>query len=661
MSNHTRSIDISAKIAAKAKILRQGGNIPLAIEILSQGIKLAPQKKMLYYALTEALLDGEHYQAALDIIEKFDSHEMGVRQAELKGICLEKLQRYQEAEQVVDHILGQSHSSASALNLKGLLLFHKKELQRAETYFERAIKSDSKYGEACMNLGLLKLEIGDSRNALCDLHQGFILSPHVSEVASTFHEVTSALGAFAEAEPIFRDAYRRYPANKKLAYFLVDVLIQQEKYRESMSVIETCMATFGVEDGILTPALKVRAKLGSRAIKPVKSTTSSISLCMIIKNEERHLAKCLESVKKAVDDIIIVDTGSTDRSADIARAFGAEVYTCMWQNDFSYARNISLSKANGQWILILDADEIIAQRDHEQLLKVVRKAHTSPVAFKFITRNYTKDVGAEGWQANNDEYPGEAAGNGWYPSEKIRLFPRDSRIRFENAIHELVETSVRRVGIPIVKCVIPIHHYGTLDRKKDAEKKADYFTLGKEKIADSSEDPVAIIENAIQAQEVGEYKRALILWEAVLSQCPLLPLAHFNLSFVYIQLEQYNQAHDAACKAMELDPNLKEAVLNYALCLIRIGNIKRAAERLEEFLVGSPNHPMGKGLLAVAWCILGKRRDGLKLLHELREMGFDCSNYILDHARKMAAAGRKLEAGKLLQAIADSPYAGDKE
>jgi glycosyltransferase involved in cell wall biosynthesis len=78
---------------------------------------------------------------------------------------------------------------------------------------------------------------------------------------------------------------------------------------------------------------------------------------LIAKNEERFLPQCLRSVRALASQIVVVDTGSTDRTVDIAREFGAEVHSFSWCDDFSAARNAALEHATGDWILILDADE----------------------------------------------------------------------------------------------------------------------------------------------------------------------------------------------------------------------------------------------------------------------------------------------------------------
>jgi tetratricopeptide (TPR) repeat protein len=97
---------------------------------------------------------------------------------------------------------------------------------------------------------------------------------------------------------------------------------------------------------------------------------ATISACMMVKNEEKNLSRALQSIKEWVDEIIVVDTGSTDRTVEIAESFGAKVYHHPWENDFSKHRNQSISYAKGDWILILDADEELVQESAPQLSKL---------------------------------------------------------------------------------------------------------------------------------------------------------------------------------------------------------------------------------------------------------------------------------------------------
>src|SRR5665213_294513 len=83
----------------------------------------------------------------------------------------------------------------------------------------------------------------------------------------------------------------------------------------------------------------------------------TLALSMIVKNAERHLAGCLQSVQGIVDEIVVADTGSTDSSIEIARQAGARILGIPWENDFAKARNLSLAEVKADWILVLDADE----------------------------------------------------------------------------------------------------------------------------------------------------------------------------------------------------------------------------------------------------------------------------------------------------------------
>lgn len=87
---------------------------------------------------------------------------------------------------------------------------------------------------------------------------------------------------------------------------------------------------------------------------------TKLSAIIITKNEERNIGRCIESIKDLVDEIIIVDSGSTDRTIEIARKYTDKIYFRQWTDDFAAQRNYALSKATGDWILSLDADEVVS-------------------------------------------------------------------------------------------------------------------------------------------------------------------------------------------------------------------------------------------------------------------------------------------------------------
>jgi glycosyltransferase involved in cell wall biosynthesis len=155
----------------------------------------------------------------------------------------------------------------------------------------------------------------------------------------------------------------------------------------------------------------------------------TISLCMIAKNEENTLARCLTSVQDIADEIIIVDTGSTDKTKDIAHEYTSKVYDFKWIDDFSAARNYSFSKATMEYILWLDADDVILPNDRKKLIKL--KATLDPsVAVVMMKYNYAFD-----------EY-----GNVSLCFYRERLVKRSHNPVWHDPIHEFIEIEGKTIN-----------------------------------------------------------------------------------------------------------------------------------------------------------------------------------------------------------------------
>ena len=111
--------------------------------------------------------------------------------------------------------------------------------------------------------------------------------------------------------------------------------------------------------------LQPRVDRIAAAARPAEGLT--LSLCMIVKDEEAMIGRCLEAARGAVDEIVVVDTGSTDRTVEIAESHGARVLHHVWDGDFSAARNASFEAATGDWVMYLDADEVLVIEDVQRL------------------------------------------------------------------------------------------------------------------------------------------------------------------------------------------------------------------------------------------------------------------------------------------------------
>ncbi|GAB4480064.1 MAG: hypothetical protein Kow0088_21400 [Anaerolineales bacterium] len=170
-----------------------------------------------------------------------------------------------------------------------------------------------------------------------------------------------------------------------------------------------------------------------------------ISLCMIVKNEQEYLPRCLESVQNVVDEIIIVDTGSTDGTKEIARKYGSKLFDIVWIDDFSAARNFSLEQANGRWILVMDADEEL-ERDSGPRLRKLAQADEAD-AYWVLQRNFYKNR-----PQNTLDVP------------VLRFFRNCPTYRYRKRYHEENVTSIRESGGKIAKDPqgLIIFHYGYL-------------------------------------------------------------------------------------------------------------------------------------------------------------------------------------------------------
>ena len=113
----------------------------------------------------------------------------------------------------------------------------------------------------------------------------------------------------------------------------------------------------------------------------------SISLCMIVKDEEEVISRCLETVKDIVDEIIIVDTGSEDNTKSLAHQAGAKVFDFTWVDDFAAAKNFAIEQATGDWILFLDADEYFAPETMGLVRDVIRKRAKNNKRRRFHYKN----------------------------------------------------------------------------------------------------------------------------------------------------------------------------------------------------------------------------------------------------------------------------------
>lgn len=346
-----------------------------------------------------------------------------------------------------------------------------------------------------------------------------------------------------------------------------------------------------------------------------------ISLCMIARNEEKFLPKCLESVKGLVDEMIVVDTGSDDKTIEIAGSFGAKVLHYRWDDDTANARNTGLKEAKGDWVLVLDADETIAKESFEPVRKLTKKEFD---AYYLVQMNYTNNARDINFIPLQKKTPYSMGFNGFFPVEIIRFFRNRKGIRFTSIVHERLNDSVKELGLKAARTDVPIHHYQFL-KGEDVMKKKQlaFLRLFEKKVKDYPNDAkmrhdmgviyynyendekkaIECFEKAIELKKdytdpifslaaiyarKKDNARAKEMYNNALKIMPKHAAAHFNLGNIYAEEKDYANAIKHYTEAIKVRP--------MAAAFHNLGNVFVILGRWEGALVSYKsavqyNHP----------------------------------------------------------------------
>ena len=609
--------------------LARRGKLNDAVELmLQEGIRFSPASPAPYLALAGILSEAGKWREALEVLEQVPAgRELEV--ALMRGRAFKESGEFAKAIEAAREAEAIDPEAPGTLHLQGVLALSQGETERGEELLRRAIALDPGFALPYGALAQTAWERGEREQGVRLAELAFVLAPLELSALALYHEFATACDQLPREEELLREALEIHRDHKGLCYGLIELLIRSRRYGEAMTEIERGAARFGLDDESIDAALQIRKLAG--APLPCASGKGSVSLCMIIKDEARHLPAVLDSVRGLADELVLVDTGSSDRSCDIARIFGARLFSFPWNGSFADARNFSLSQALGEWILVLDADEVIAAGDVVPLKELAQRT-ARPTAFSFTTRNYTHEVTRRNWSANAGEYPAEEEGRGWTPSDKVRLFPNDPGIRFEGAVHELVEPSVLHLGLPIHACDVPVHHYGKLDAERCAQKQEAYYLLGLKKLEEDGGSVEALTELARQATELNRGEEAQRLWHRLLQVHPENAEAYFNLGYLQLCAGEYPKARESALKGAQLAPGMKEAAFNLAKCELFLGNTEKALESCREMLEKWPDYPPALSLSCVCLLLQGEKAKAQQLLQRLAAMRFDCADFLEEYA-----------------------------
>jgi len=275
--------------------------------------------------------------------------------------------------------------------------------------------------------------------------------------------------------------------------------------------------------------------------------TPLISLCMIVKDEESVLERCLSSVRNYVEEIIIVDTGSTDATREIARRFTDQVHLFEWINDFSAARNESLKYANGKWILVLDADEYFEESEIRKLRELLAAMEPEPHLIYNLSI-----VSLLGEKYHLSTHEGKVG----------RVFGNHLDIRFFRPIHEQAMSARPEIRMQSVNLPVRVFHSG-------------------------------YVEETVRAKN--KHQRNLELFRKMEETTGFSGYDHLQIGKQYTMMREYDKALEYLYKALENPKDLgmayKQVLFSIVQVLINKGDLVQAFLFFEQHLESYASHP----------------------------------------------------------------------
>ncbi len=397
-------------------------------------------------------------------------------------------------------------------------------------------------------------------------------------------------------------------------------------------------------------ALEAEARRVAAAARPV--TGLRLSLCMIVRDEEEMLPRSLAAVRDVVDEIVVVDTGSRDATVEVARSFGATVIEREWTGSFADARNASIEAASGDWLLFLDADEVLDPADAPLLRDLTGR--TWREAFYLVETNHTGELG-DGTAVTHNA---------------LRVFRNRPEYRFEGRIHEQIAHNLPS-GLPerLEPTPIRVDHYGYLGAVRDAkEKSRRNIELLRSQLAEGGTNPffhfnlgseLAAAGDAGGACEHFEQAWALLAEDPARRDRPFTPALAVRSAKGLRFCGRPAEAEARAVEGLELFPDLTDLVFERALAAAAEGDTERAVALLEDCLERgdapsrySPTVGSGSFLALVRLADLERARDPERAEGLLRRCLREHPSYlgsVLPLAAEMVARG--VPAGQVIADI----------
>lgn len=294
---------------------------------------------------------------------------------------------------------------------------------------------------------------------------------------------------------------------------------------------------------------------------------------MIVKNEGANLERALKSVIDLVDELILVDTGSTDNTKEIAIKYRAKVYDFPWCDDFSAARNEALKHSTGDWILWIDGDEYFDKENQEKLSKLISSLKDENVA-------YIMDQ-----VSTREDSPGDE-----FHSSRASLFRNRSDIRWKYRIHEQILSSVNASGGYGITTDIRICHTGYHDRAIDSRKaERDIYLLHLED-NENPNDPHVLFHLGLMYESLSRHIEGLPYWPRAIqlfkNDYSMIASTYYFWARGLYRLENIQQAIQICQEGLNRFPTHPQLLLLQAQMYAQIGQVASAEKCLRELIKG---------------------------------------------------------------------------
>ena len=304
---------------------------------------------------------------------------------------------------------------------------------------------------------------------------------------------------------------------------------------------------------------------------------ATISACMIVKNEEQLLPDCLESIRNWVNEIIVVDTGSTDSTVQIAESYGARIFHQAWEGDFSKHRNYSIEQATSDWIFIIDADEQMCSEDVPALLDVANRADVSIISINVY------NVYGQNEQTRT-----------FLPS--VRLFRRELDLRYNGIVHNRLEFPA---SMSVTRVPVQLKHLGyDLSREKMEAKFLRTKALLEKQLEENPDNFFALFNHAqllrgegteFPVKNAGEIiktaSRAVELTDPDnIEQRHIHLMCLDQIAWAYFYTGQHEKALEYCRTALQIKPNYLDPLLLVGHVYSRQGQYELGKEHYQHYL-----------------------------------------------------------------------------